>query len=138
MIARRSGTSESEVKRRMITSMKESGGYGRRIEDQYAVGVFDTILIPRGLPVFMAEVKIIRGTSFGPTERQLIELNRVKEAAADSGHVIPIMIGYKEGVHYFHEPAELIHTQDCFSVTTSDKSFNDQLRQYYFSKKGLI
>lgn len=138
MIVRKSSISESEVKRRMINSMKESGGYGRRIEDQYAVGVFDTILIPHGLPVFMAEVKVIRSTSFGPTERQLLELNRVKKAAADSGHVIPIMIGFKEGVHYFHEPAELIHIQNCFSVTTSDKSFNDQLRLFYFSKKGLI
>ena len=48
--------SESEVKRKMVASMKEGDGYGRRIEDQYAVGTFDTILIPKGLPCFMAEV----------------------------------------------------------------------------------
>jgi hypothetical protein len=121
----------------MIASMKENGGYGRRIEDQFAVGVFDTILIPVGLPVFMAEVKVVRSDTFGPTERQLIELMRVKAAATNAGHVIPIVIGFKEGIHYFHHPEEVIHTRNCFSVTTSDMDFYHQLVQYYHSRKGL-
>src|SRR6478736_1512304 len=100
----------------MIKSMKEGGGYGRRIEDQYGVGLYDTILIPFGLPVFMAEVKIIHGANnFGPTPRQLIELKRIGDAAALNGHVIPIMIGWKDGVHYFHKPKEIIDRKDCFS-----------------------
>jgi hypothetical protein len=119
----------------MIQSMKDNGGYGRRIEDQYAVGVFDTLLIPKGMPVFTAEVKIVRGDTFGPTERQYIELMRVRDAAANSGHVIPLMIGFREGVFFFHKPQHTIKTHDCFSVTTSDMSFYHQLVQFYLSQR---
>lgn len=129
----KSSSSESSVKRMMIQSMKENGGYGRRIEDSYGVGIFDTILIPKELPVFLAEVKIIRGNSFGPTERQLVELSRIDKVSGMTGHVIPVMIGWKEGTFYFHSPAEIIKCSDCFSVTTSDMEFCNQLVQYYHS-----
>ena len=133
---RKSATSESEVKRNMVKSVKEAGGYARRVEDQYGVGIYDLIIIPRGLPVFMTEVKIIRGSTFGPTERQHIELMRIKEVADASGHVIPLMIGFQDGVYYFHKPQLTINCNDCFSVTTSDVSFHYQLVQYYHSQKG--
>ena len=48
---------EADIKRAMVQSMKDAGSYGRRIEDQYAVGTYDLILIPFGLPVFMVEVR---------------------------------------------------------------------------------
>lgn len=134
----KSSKSESDVKRAMIESMKLSGGYGRRIEDQYAVGVFDTLLIPKGLPCFMAEVKVIRGTTFGPTDRQWIELMRVKEADAGNGHSIPILIGWKEGVHYFHPPAKIVNCSDCFYITDGGRSFEWQLAQFYFAKRGEL
>ena len=124
---------ESAIKRKMIASIKEAGGYARRIEDQYAVGMVDTILIPRGLPVFMAEVKKIHGSAFGPTPRQLEELRRIKEADYGMGHVIPIMIGHKDDTYYFHAPANVIKCSDCFSVTTSKWAFVAQLVQYYHS-----
>src|SRR4051794_11045087 len=108
---------EADVKRKMIKSMHEGGGYGRRIEDQYAVGVYDTILIPKGLPVFMAEVKVIRGTHFGPTPRQMVELQRIADVGEPNQHVIPVMIGWQEGVYYFHKPKMTIPKSDCFSVT---------------------
>jgi len=128
---------ESDVKRDMIKSMKAYGGWGRRIEDQYAVGMVDTILIPRGLPVFMAEVKIVRGPVFGPTPRQFVELMAIHQAAEESGHVIPVMIGYKveTEVFYFHKPQVVIACADSFSVTTRDMGFYDQLIQYYHSRR---
>lgn len=126
---------EAEVKRHMVKSMKESGGYGRRIEDQYGVGIFDIILIPFGLPVFMAEVKIVRISVFGPTARQQIELGRIKHVANDKGHVIPIMIGWRNGVYYFSPPKPIIRAEECFSVTTRDMTFHDQLVQYYHSTR---
>jgi hypothetical protein len=128
---------ESDVKRAMIKSMHEGGGYGRRIEDQYAVGVYDTILIPFGLPVFMAEVKVVRGSRFGPTPRQQIELQRIADVASNNGHVIPVVIGWNNGIYYFHKPKMSINCSDCFSVTTSDVPFYKQLTLYYFSQKGL-
>ena len=124
---------EAGVKRNIVKSMHEGNGYARRIEDQYAVGTYDMILIPLGCPVFMAEIKIIRGDVFGPTPRQYVELSRIQDVAAQSGHVIPVMIGYKDGVYYFHKAQTHINRKDCFSITTSDVPFHKQLAQYYYS-----
>ena len=126
---------ESDVKRNMVRSMREHNGYARRIEDSYGVGVMDIILIPFGLPVFMTEVKMIRGPTFGPSLRQHVELERIQYVGHPSGHVIPLMIGWKDGVHYFHPPQMVIKPEECFSVTTSDMSFHDQLVQYYNSRR---
>jgi hypothetical protein len=128
---------ESKVKRAIVESMKEGGGYARRLEDQYAVGIYDMIIIPTGLPVFMAEVKIIRSEHFGPTPRQMVELQRVQQAANKGGHVIPVMIGWKDGAYYFHKPKLVIDRRDCFSITTSDAPFYKQIVLYYYSQKGI-
>jgi hypothetical protein len=127
---------EASVKRGMVKSMMEGGGYGRRIEDQYTVGTYDIILIPFGLPVFMAEVKMVKDNYFGPSPRQMVELQRVQDVAAKSGHVIPVVIGYRDGVYYFHKPQMKIDRKDCFSITTSDVPFWKQLTLYYYSQKG--
>jgi hypothetical protein len=120
----------------MAKSVTDAGGYARRFEDQYAVGVFDMLLIPKGLPAFFSEVKIIRANYFQPTPRQYIELLRIQEVAANGGHVIPVVIGWKDGIYYFHPPQLKIDKGECFSVTTSDLSFHDQLVKYYHSIKG--
>jgi hypothetical protein len=130
-------TSEANVKRNIVKSMQEGGGYARRFEDQYAVGTYDMLLIPRGLPVFTAEIKMVRGTHFGPTPRQMIELQRITDAANNGGHVIPVVIGWKDGVYYFHKPKMVIPCVDCFSVTTSDVPFYKQLVLYYYSQKSM-
>jgi hypothetical protein len=127
---------ESAVKRQMAKDITDHGGYARRFEDQYAVGTFDMILIPKGLPVFFSEVKIIRANFFGPTPRQQIELARISEVSGDALHVIPVMIGWKDRTFYFHPPQSKINYTDCFSVTTSDMSFHDQLVKYYHFIKG--
>ena len=127
---------EADVKRSIVKSMHEGNGYARRLEDQYAVGVYDMIIIPLGLPVFTAEIKIVRGDAFGPTPRQYIELGRIEKAAALGGHVIPVMIGWKNGVYYFHKTQTHIKCSDCFSVTTSDMPFYKQIALYYYSQKG--
>lgn len=126
---------EADVKRKMVREMKAAGHYARRVEDSYAVGIYDLILIPFGLPVFMAEVKMIRGETFGPTMRQQVELERIRYVGHPSGHVIPLMIGFKDGVYYFHPPQMLIYVNACFSVTTSEMPFPDQLIQYFHSRR---
>lgn len=128
-------TSESSIKRYIVDSMHEGGGYARRFEDQYTVGTYDMILIPFGLPAFFTEVKIIRDHVFSPTSRQAIELQRINDVAGQSGHVIPLMIGWREGVFYFSRPKIRINRIDCFSVTTSDMPFYKQLTLYYYSQK---
>jgi hypothetical protein len=93
----------------------------------------DMLLIPKGLPVFAAEIKRVRANVFGPTPRQLIELHRIRDVADRGGHIIPVMIGWHEGVYYFHSPKVKINRAECFSITTSDIPFYKQLTQYYYS-----
>jgi hypothetical protein len=126
---------EAEIKRRIVKNMQANGGYGRRLEDQYTVGTYDMILIPLGLPVFMAEVKMLKDNVFGPTARQLIELNRIADVSANIGHVIPVMIGWKDGVFYFHKPQSRINCKECFSLGSTVEFYN-QLVQYYYSIRG--
>lgn len=128
--------SESDIKRSIVKDMQAHGGYARRIEDQFAVGTYDMILIPYDLPVFMAEVKKIKNNSFEPTERQFVELVRVANVGAINRHVIPVVIGWDSGNYYFHKPAHNIRKQDCFSVTTSNLPFYNQLEKYYYYIKG--
>jgi hypothetical protein len=126
-------TTEADVKREIVKSMVSDKGYARRLEDQYGVGIFDLIIIPFGLPVFMAEVKIIKGDFFGPTPRQAIELQRIQDVGAFKGHVIPVMIGWRDGIYYFHSPNMKIDRKECFSVTTTDLPFYKQIVLYYYS-----
>lgn len=130
-------TSEANVKRAIVKSMKEGGGYARRFEDQYAVGVYDMLLIPKGLPVFAAEIKLVKGRHFGPTPRQMIELQRIADVGSPNNHVIPVMIGWGNGNYYFHKPRQVIACEDCFSVTTSEVPFYKQLVLYYYSQKEM-
>jgi hypothetical protein len=117
--------------------MRDDGGYARRIEDQYAVGIFDMIIIPRGLPVFFAEVKMVTNNVFGPTPRQMIELSRLADVAGNACHAIPVMIGFQDHIYYFHKPQLKIDKRDCFSVTTSEMPFHRQITQYFHSIRGL-
>lgn len=71
---------ESDFKGEIVKKIRAEGGYGRRIEDQFAVGIFDVILIPKGGPVFFVEAKVIRSSNWGASTRQMIELQRVEDA----------------------------------------------------------
>lgn len=124
---------ESHYKADMVKNVRTNGGYARRFEDKYAVGLPDTMFIPKGYPVFIAEVKLIRSTIFRPTSRQYIELRRINDADNGAGHVYGIMIGVLlNGTFYFHENSGECAVMDCFSVTSgAPMSFHDQLIQFY-------
>lgn len=85
---------EADIKRDMVAKMKDEGGYARRLEDQYAVGLPDMVMIPKGGPVFFVEVKIIRAQHYGATPRQFEELKRIAAADGFLKHAIPAVIGY--------------------------------------------
>jgi hypothetical protein len=121
---------ESFYKTHMVKNVRANGGYARRLEDKYAVGLPDTMFIPKGYPVFIAEVKLIKGTIFRPTSRQYIELRRINDAGGE--HVYGIMIGVMSGVFFFHENSGECVVRDCFSVTSgAPMSFHDQLIQFF-------
>jgi hypothetical protein len=113
----------------MVKDVRAYGGYARRLEDKFGVGLPDMILVPKGYPVFIAEVKLIRGTIFRPTSRQYIELRRINDAGGE--HVYGIMIGVMNGIFYFHENSGECIVRECFSVTSGIMSFHDQLIQFY-------
>jgi len=122
---------EASVKGMMVKSVRNAGGYARRIEDQFLVGMPDTILIPLNCPVFFAEVKIVKGQQLAPSPRQYIEMDRINRP---SEHAIAILIGWKDKTFYFSETVQVIKLTDCFSVTSSDMDFNIQLLQFYHGR----
>lgn len=123
-------TNESTFKTQMVASIRKHGGYARRIEDRYAVGILDTVLVPKGYPVFFAEIKRVRGNIIRPTDRQFVEMRRINEAG-EGKHMFGILIGCTDDAYYFHEATNYAEVKSCFSVTSFDMSFHDQLIQFY-------
>jgi hypothetical protein len=100
---------ETRVKQSIARNIRMEGGYARRIEDQFSVGMPDLILIPIGCPVVWAEVKMIVGYTFRPTERQFLELQRLNIPP----HSISVMIGFKNDRHYVSIPRRTVRIEDC-------------------------
>lgn len=108
---------ENELKTAFIKRLRERNWYARRLEDQFAVGVMDMVVgIPFG-PTVAIEAKIVRGQTFGPTPRQLIELQRWEhEGGNELGRVVQRMswiMGFKEGATYLHPMADSVKIEDC-------------------------
>ena len=93
-------TLESERKRELVEGCRELGGYARRLEDRYALGLLDlTIKLP-DLPHLLAEGKIVEHQKFEPTLRQLEEGKRYIAAGG-----VCALIGWdkKTKVMFVHE-----------------------------------
>jgi len=91
-------TEESDLKTKLVKQCKDLGWYARRIEDQFAVGTLDTIIVPSGNnPVLFVEGKVTDGLKFGPTERQYIEGERIRDA---NGYAKPVLVGWRSTVMY--------------------------------------
>ena len=122
---------EAQVKRAMVEDVRKAGGYARRYEDQFGVGIPDTLFVLKGLPPIFAEIKVFKHVKFGPTDRQWVELMRIN---AHQPQMFGVVIGWKDGVYYFHEAEPTILSTDCFSVTHEYMSFAGQLRQFYHAR----
>ena len=51
---------ESEFKRDLVRQLLKEGGYARRLEDRYAVGTLDLLLLTKRYLIY-AEAKLIKG-----------------------------------------------------------------------------
>lgn len=100
---------ESDYKRELVAEFQRLGHYARRIEDRFLVGFPDLILIPKGMPIFFCEAKIIRGNSFAPRPRQYVELDRL----AISPCAVPCVLGFDEGLTCLHPYAKVCRVVDC-------------------------
>lgn len=123
---------EAEAKRRIVENIKARGGYARRIEDNFSVGFPDLIVQTSSeLPVFFIEAKLTGFTSFGPTPRQYVEMNRL----AVSRYAIPLLAGWsnENGVWYLHRRAEIALIPNCF-VQPDGLDFFDTLEAWYLQE----
>ena len=100
---------ESDVKRDIVKAVRAEDGYARRIEDRFSVGMPDLVLMPVRCPVVWAEAKIVLGYIFGPTRRQLIELQKLHRPP----YSISMMIGWKDGKLFISAPKIKIHLEQC-------------------------
>lgn len=93
-------------------TIKVAGGYARRIEDQYAVGILDMVVIlPNSTITFFAEFKMVRGLSFGMTPKQHDEAKTITNA--HNPHARAVLVGIKDRVLYFSYPSEKTSIKDA-------------------------
>jgi hypothetical protein len=116
---------ESDYKSLIVKSIRKEGGYARRIEDQFSVGMPDMVLMPLRCPVIWAEIKVVSGYTFGPTPRQLIELQRLYR----SPYSIPCVIGVKKGRYFIGPPKAHMNLQECDEMDENE-TISDLIRRF--------
>lgn len=102
--------SEATVKVAIVNAIRKEGGYARRIEDKFTVGMPDLVLIPLGCPVVWVEVKLTKGNQFAPSPRQFIELVKLDRPP----HSMSLVMAWKESRLYVSIPKETVYLEDCF------------------------
>ena len=89
---------EADFKKLLVKQARAAGAYARRLEDRYAVGLLDVVIIPPAGLTYFIEGKRIDGNLFGPTERQFTEGMRILMAQAQAR---PLLVGWdKDDVMY--------------------------------------
>jgi hypothetical protein len=99
------------------------GGYARRYEDRFAVGLLDLFIkLPGRAPVW-AEAKLITGNVFGPTERQFYEGERMLAAG-----LRVILIGWKDKQIYLSKWTDAANRLACACGTEEISTLLEFLR----------
>ena len=95
---------EADLKRDLVRQLLKEGGYARRLEDKYAVGTLDLLLMTP-LHVIYAEVKMLKGIYALPARvaqrREIERFNDVNNLVA-----VALVIGYREGFLGFGLPGQ--------------------------------
>ena len=95
---------EADFKRAVVRQLLQEGGFARRIEDKFAVGSLDMLLITT-LNTIYAEAKLLKGIAAFPAsvaQRHQIELvNRVGNMESRA-----LIIGLKDKLICFGLPGE--------------------------------
>lgn len=128
---------EADYKRQMVKEIKDAGGYGRRIEDQFGVGIFDIIMAMPGTELVSVEVKRFTGNQFNLSPRQAIEMHRMADAGvrvAAVGVLMPI------GRIYIHGLTKSNRDTTCLTrnsvVQAEGESFPELFKRYIGEKYG--
>jgi hypothetical protein len=123
---------ESFYKTQMVKEVKKAGGYGRRIEDQYGVGILDLVFKLPDTEVIFAEAKRFTGHQFALSPRQWEEGRRVV-AAGGIVASIGIRITNPERIYIFGLPKDkngVVYAEDCVAQQPGE-DFIALLRRWY-------
>src|SRR4051812_28245296 len=95
---------EAQFKRDIVRQLLNEGGFGRRIEDKFAVGSLDMLLVTNRNAIY-AEAKLLKGIAALPAsvmQRHQIELmNHVRNPTCCA-----LVIGLKDGMMCFGLPGD--------------------------------
>lgn len=130
---------ESKIKTHIKLQVQKAGGYARRIEDQFAVGVLDMIIILPGSPVFFAEVKLVKNCKFAPSMRQFVEMQRIEKVAPEqvAQHAHAVLVGWDPDIetYYVTGAREEVDTRKAIipgqPYIAVGSNFIKTLREYY-------
>jgi hypothetical protein len=101
---------EAGRKRKLVAEVNAlPGGYARRLEDRFAVGLLDLVIKLPKLPWIWAEGKLIDGFKFAPTERQWVEGERILSTGTPA-----VLIGWKGVVMYVSPWVKQADFRSCF------------------------
>src|SRR5580698_10611101 len=114
---------EAGRKRALVAEVNAlRGGYARRLEDRFAVGLLDLIIKLPELPWIWAEGKLIEGYKFAPTLRQHAEGERIRATGTPV-----VLIGWKGPLMYISPWVEQADFRNCFFGGKDDVT---ALREY--------
>lgn len=114
---------ESDFKRKLVAEVNAlRGGYARRVEDRFAVGVLDLIIKLPEHPLFFAEGKLIDGNMFGPTDRQWVEGEKIKAAGLTA-----LLLGWRLGMMHVSPWTRNADRRKCVSGVDYIKT----IREYF-------
>jgi hypothetical protein len=128
--------SELDYQKRIIDSVKQIGGHGRKQSHKFSIGVPDLLLRVPGFVPIEAEIKLELDVTdgfnrdSGLTERQRQELNRANEAVPGTGYMLLVLKWKNEPkVTYLYcvpiDRKRLLHTDmvNWIGVSTATKWF---------------
>lgn len=126
---------ESDHKTKMVATIKKRGGWARRIEDQYGVGILDMIVCTPHTGMFVVEAKRFTNKFFEPSPRQYVEALNVMNAGG-----VAALVGFKGNKMYVANGNLANHTsksvkgrvyeEDCV-VQRDDEDVYDTLIRWY-------
>lgn len=84
---------EAEFKRDLVRQLIKEGGYARRLEDRYAVGTLDLLLLTKRYLIY-AEAKLIKGIALPARVAQREQIKLFNEVGNPRAYAL--IIGLKE------------------------------------------
>ena len=111
-------SNEADRKVKLVKEIKLLGGFARRLEDKYALGLLDLIIKPPGHPMVLAEGKLVEGNLFAPTPRQ----HKEGEDWIRAG-VLVVLIGWQNKTMYISPWVKKADKRDCWRTNEGNGQF---------------